>query len=169
MPSPISRRPAGLLDLLLTQQQGANPRELLDTVQPIVDMSAFYESERLDVEVETMAITTLGVQTADAIDVPDGEYWKVLGVGASAEATIANQALGVTVLVRNVGNEFPVFRGRYHSDIDAGSQVEYWSFMLPMPIHFPSGSSFLLSADDANFGGQPINCTLRIFYVRMNT
>jgi len=169
MPSPISRRPAGLLDLLLTQQQGANPRELRDDVQPIIDMSAFYESERLAGQSNGIAVTANGPQTADQITIPDGEYWKVLGFGAYFDPSVNNMAVGLSFWARLSNVPLPLTEQVYSDQIGATSFFS-WGELLPQPIHFPSGTSFFIDVGRILLQGQPnALVTQYVLYVRMET
>jgi len=171
MSSPISRRPGGFLDLLLTQQQGKNPGELLDTVQPSIDMLPFYCPERLTISTATNAVTTKGIQ-ANAVEIPAGENWLVYGVGFFIEFQTGTQYIGPACLAR-VGTKRHSLGWWDPTDIDAvvgTNEGWYLNENLPQPLIFPSGAKFEMNAAVVALGGQPnLNTIMSVMYTRMET
>ena len=100
MPSPISRRPAGLLDLLLTQQQGENPNDLLESVQPTLDLLRFYAPDRMEVAGTTLTHT--GVGSNGSIEVPAGQTWLTFGVASSVTFATVNQRISCSCRLNNI-------------------------------------------------------------------
>lgn len=173
MPSPISRRPSGLLDLLLTQQQGKNPSTLLDDVLPVLEMRPFYAQDRLTVEREALAVTASGIQ-ATQIDVPQGESWMVFGFGLRIEYATAAQSCTADLLIDISSVTFAgiTFAPSATNVIDPGfaSQEMNNGFLLPQPIAFPSGTEFKLDLQRINLDGQPnLLMLFSCLYTRMET
>ena len=167
MASPISRRPTGLLDLLLTQQQGENPRTLLDSVSPTIDLVKFYESQRLDTSQSSFAVTAVG-NSAD-ISIPQAEYWKVIGFDAKWVAGAANQSMGLRFEVGGVASN--LLFDFFSQDITRAAigDVAAYTFMLPQTIIYPSGSFFRFRVTELTLGGAgSISVTITAHYVRMD-
>jgi len=165
--SPISRRPSGLLDLLLTQQQGKNPALLEDDVQPIIDLGPFYEAERLETINASNAVTATGVQ-ASTIDVPAGEYWKLLCLSIYADFGAGNQDILPFIRIRNLGSIVHVLTPRFQSS-SAFTLAQGDQLWLPQPLHCPSGVSFEMNVEGLDLQGQPNILTLmEALYVRMD-
>ena len=167
MGSPISRRPTGLLDLLLTQQQGANPKELEDDVQPIIDMGPFYEAERLTSINASNAVTATGIQ-ASTIDVPPGEYWKLLCFTVYVDFGAGNQDISPFIRLKNLGSLIHIVTPRFGSS-SAFTLAQGEVLWLPQPLHCPSGVSFEMNVEGLDLQGQPNILTLmEALYVRMD-
>ncbi len=75
----INRVPRGLQDLLNTQSFGKNPDQLGQVVQPVLDISAFYRAEKLEV-VRTQK-DNLAVGDEILTQIPVGENWFVVAFG----------------------------------------------------------------------------------------
>ena len=169
MASPIARRPGGLLDLLLTQQQGRNPSDLLDSVQPILDMAAFYEQERLYVTGGAKTITAVGGN--DTILVPAGESWKLIHAGFFVSFATANQIFACTLELINLqiasmrisdlgGTQTPSLANDFRVGI----------YTPPQPLILPSGAGLKFGVSSLTLDGQAnISMTTRVLVVRMET
>lgn len=151
MPSPISRRPGGMLDLLLSQQQGQNPNDLKDDVQPGLDMFRFYAQDRLNTESVSKAWTAVTANTE--ISVPSGEAWVVYALGAYGTFATVNQYIelelfligrGDNGLIHNTGLQTPQGATDRFSD----------AFWLPDPIICPPGSRFRYVCTKLNLDAQ---------------
>lgn len=167
MPSPISRRPQGLLDLLLTQQQGKNPSDLLDTVQPIVDMTQFYQTDRVTVEQGAGVMTAVG-QNVD-ITIPSGEAWKVYTASSFCTFATVDQEFGAYLTVRNIPSASPVLSnfGGTRAAVGATDQSGV-AENFPAPLIYPSGAVFRFTCAEIDLDGQAnINHNVRILYIRM--
>lgn len=172
MASPISRRPTGLLDLLLTQQQGKNPDKLGDDVIPVIEMRPFYSQERFDIERQSMAITVNG--DYGAIEVPAGETWFVYAFGLRLEYATAAQYLTADLTIDWTATTFAGFNynihGRNGMDPDFANQDMNAGFWLPQPLVFPSGVKFNCEINRINLDGQPNILGLHhCLYTRMET
>lgn len=169
MPSPISRRPAGLLDLLLAQQQGKNPADLLESVQPILDMVPFYNTDRLTDSNQAFGATAVGGGTN--IEVPAGEYWRMISAGIFVTFATVNQEIKVSLALSQIGSttqyitEFDGLR----SAVRANDQ-EIGGYDFPSNLIVPSGARFRFECDSINLDGQPsIVVSGTLLYVRMAT
>lgn len=166
MASPIARRPAGLLDLLLTQQQGRNPDDLLDTVQPVLDITKFYDAERVETKALTTSVSALG--GFGGIGVDAGQVWKVYGVAFFNNFATVNQRIGIAGEILNK----QVSDFHYHNfgivTATGATDVNVNSFMWPNPVHWTSGDTFRGRCTSINLDAQPnISVTMQMMYVRM--
>ena len=167
MGSPISRRPAGLLDLLLTQQQGQNPNDLQSTLQPILNLGPFYESERLEVESQGVGFTAVGNSTALAV--PAGEVWKLNFLSADWTFATANQELGLVLQLYPGGSQIDVYSPGVIAAPAAASESSI-SFSAPQPLVLPSGTLVRVRVEHIDLDGEAnIAVTLRSCHVRMDT
>lgn len=169
MPAPISRRPSGILDLLLAQQQGQNPNNLVDDVQPVLDLEKFYEPDRLSVASTTTALTAVG--STSTILVPAGERWKIYSIGVAGSFATVNQQLQVYVTLSGISgaalhyaHKFDTFAPVGATDIFAGG------FWLPDPLLLPSGVSIKFTAASISLDAQPsISIQPRVLYVELQS
>jgi len=166
MPSPISRRPAGLLDLLLAQQQGQNPTDLIDSVSPTIDMLKFYEAERLDVTRDVKNVTAVG--DVGAVDIPAGEYWKVLAIACNWVFATVNQRLGIRIEVKNIGETRQDLITSVVKTPTGATDEAAVALRLGSPVIFPSGTTLQSRASSLALDGEAnIQLTTTVFYVRM--
>lgn len=86
MSGPIQVVPAGLLGLLQLKQTGANPRDLLDTVQPSVDLLDSWRQARM---LDAMSLPNWGANPSVTQNTPTG--YNVFLVGGVAAAVPTNQ------------------------------------------------------------------------------
>lgn len=168
MASPISRRPEGLLDLLLTQQQGRNPSELLNTVGPVLDLVRFYDSQRLTSKALTSVVTAIG--TFGGVVVPPGEIWKVLGISFFNNFATVNQRIGIAGEILNL----PDSDFHYHNfgivDAVGATDVNTNAFIFSDPVHFTSGITFRGRCTSLNLDAQAnISVTMQMAYIRMES
>ena len=80
----IQRVASGLLSLIDNRATRETPNELLQTVQPSLDMRAFYEQ---NVGVEAAQVvqgTVAATGVAANLTIPDGELWSVYTINAYA-------------------------------------------------------------------------------------
>ena len=171
MAGPIARRPAGLLDLLLTQQQGKNPSELGDMLSPIIDLLPFYAQDRLSGAVGNKACTAVGDNVG--ITVPAGESWLVWTTSFSATFATVNQNISVYVELRGAaGTTQPV----YLSDLgglksaDGATDIVVGAQCFDKGLMIPSGTELRFVCGALNLDAQA-NITFRgrVLYARMET
>lgn len=166
MAGPIARRPAGLLDLLLTQQQGKNPGELGDLVNPTIDLEPFYSAERLTAKALTSAVTAVG--TFGGIQVPAGEVWKVYGVSFFANFATINQRLGISGEIINIPSSGFGYHDFGIKTADAAGDVFYRGYNFGCCIHYKSGATFRGRCTSLNLDAQPnIGVTMQLLYTQM--
>lgn len=166
MSSPISRRPGGLLDLLLAQQQGKNPTLLEDTVAPVIDLTEFYATDRLTVTNAVKNFT--GVNITEEITIPAAEQWWVRSVSATGAFATVNQTIRFDVIVDNVPSNSTILHSS--GQLAAVGATDRWSFAfyLPSPLIFPPGVDFRFRATEINLDAQAnIQATLTVMYTRM--
>lgn len=165
MPSPISRRPAGLLDLLLSQQQGENPDNLGNSVSPTIDLTDFYETDRVSVATATANFTGL---TAVTVTVPAAENWKLYGVSASWTWATANQDLKVKFELRNIPVSEHILASPSLQTSTGATDTGSVAFMLPHPRIIPPGTLVRCRGETINLDAQAnIAVKLNVLHVRM--
>lgn len=166
MAGPIARRPPGLLDLLLTQQQGKNPSELGDVVSPVMDLTHFYGSERLTVDSVLLAVSAVGAFSR--ITVPDGETWLVhfTGMNVAFNAAAQSARIGLSLILNGILFDFNntgLVTSVGATDVLSGTTP-------PIGLVFPSGAIFEANvqqftiAAGANLVGQ-----FKVFYTRLES
>lgn len=166
MAGPIARRPSGLLDLLLTQQQGKNPTQLGDTTIPTLDLSPFYLQDRL--ENKRVAVVANATTDSVGIEVPASETWWVYGYGISGIFATVNQSIKARVRLTNItgdsGAELPAMA------VSAVGATDIFSdgVFLPQPIMLSSGAELLMQTMSLNLDGQAnITVTFSGLFARM--
>lgn len=166
MAGTIARRPAGLLDLLLTQQQGKNPAELGDLVLPVIDLSMFYGQERLEVNEATRTASAVG--NSDEITVPQGESWGILNVSARATFNTIGQKIKISLFASVGGSDFVMLAENSATAVGATDIVNVFA-NLPFTV-FPAGAQFgmLVGELDLNAGAN-ISVVTTTLSVRMES
>jgi hypothetical protein len=166
MGSPISRRPQGLLDLLLAQQQGANPGDLRDDVSSTLDLFEFYAVERMAISATGTAIAAVDGQSS--VTVPATEAWRLIAVSGAWTWATANQDLKLSLQIRNVsGTNMHLSTGELRTSTGV-SDKDAQAFVMPVPILLPSGSQLRLIAQSLNLDGQAsISVTNSVLHTRM--
>ena len=170
MAGPIARRPAGLLDLLLTQQQGENPKTLGDSVSPVLDILPFYNQERLDTDVQSVNMTA--VNSFTSVLIPAGESWRVLCWSVRGAFATVNQTV-------RLGFRMQQFTGGGLVDLPAlqfaaSGATDLWGGCTVLPgdemVIYPSGTRFLTYAQELNLDAQAnIALTSTVLFVQMST
>lgn len=153
MASPISRRPSGLLDLLLTQQQGKNPSVLGESVQPVIDLTEMYATDRLTIE--TLNRTYTAIAQTTNFDVPPGETWRLFGVGGFFTFATIDQHLSVAVSLQRIPNathHVGQLVGPTEPLTATGKATIGYEFANPLWI--PPGTRIQLSCNDLDLDGQ---------------
>lgn len=110
MGKPIQTIPQGLLGLLQLKQTGANPSDLLETVQPTVDLTNWWlQRQEVDIALVQSGFTNpvvinaagIGVFGLAALTVPGNDTWLVTNL------TILASLLATEDLVVSGGFTFP--------------------------------------------------------------
>jgi len=85
MSRPIQSIPPGLLSLFQLKNEGKNPSEFVETVQPTIDLLRWYlEPQAENLSSGTQQVNTAGVFTTfTPLAVPVGEFWIVTGASMS--------------------------------------------------------------------------------------
>lgn len=171
MASPIARRPAGLLDLLLSQQQGTNPSNLSDNVNPTIDMAQFYYQDRLSVKTQNDNETAVGGTVT--ITVPAGESWLLWASSFAVQFATVNQRIYCYGHLTGLkGSTSPCYFTDYGgmktptgaTDIVVGA---YW---FPNGFIVPSGTNIVAVVGSINLDAQPnIQVNHRVLYARMES
>lgn len=166
MAGPIARRPNGLLDLLLTQQQGRSPRELGDIVTPVIDMQHFYETDRLTTA--GMTITVTASNTSNTLTIPSGEVWNLKAWSCRGAFATVNQVLAMGYRVSSiVGGQF-IDLGR-SSFAPTGATDQFADGLIfENDLILPPGTKLTSFSQNVNLDAQAnIGVTAAVLYVRM--
>lgn len=75
--SKIQNRPFGLLEILGVKSTGRNPEDLIQTVQPVLQTTDLYLSNRIETVQDTTGAVA-GVDNTATVTVPTGQAWRVL-------------------------------------------------------------------------------------------
>jgi hypothetical protein len=166
MPGPIARRPDGLLDLLLTQQQGENPKELADTVQPTLDLTKFYGAQRLTLDAVVFSVTAVGATAT--IEVPQGESWLVHQTSFRAPFNAVSQVarIGLGVIF---GSQL-LDLGQTDTFTAVGATDTFTGQSDVLNIIFPSGTIFEAICHQLDLAaGSALNGRFNVLYTRMES
>lgn len=170
MAGPIARRPAGLLDLLLTQQQGKNPEVLGNDVQPVMDLTKFYGQERL--ESSNKALTATAINSLVTHTVPAGESWLLLCAAVRGAFAAAGQEIGLELRISGFkGAAFLACDALAFAQSIAATDAFGDGFDIPAGgVIYPSGVSFTFLTQKIALAAQPnIAVTTNLLFIRMNT
>lgn len=166
MAGPIARRPAGLLDLLLTQQQGRNPVELGDQLNPTIDLTKFYSAERIASSAQAVSATVVGATATTTV--PNGENWILLNLGYQTITNAAGQVLRAGIYVRPTSIAVPVGVGPTITTVGAADRISYGFDAQGLIV--PSGTRIQLIIEELNLAaGAAFTVYLNCLYVRMET
>jgi len=166
MPGPISRRPAGLLDLLLAQQQGKNPSSLSDAVAPVIDLSLFYEQERVDLESKVLSASAVG--QAATITVPQGESWKIVGLTVRGTFNIIGSKIRLGLFFGIGTSAFAVVKELTSTAVAATDK--FGDGIMPPGLILRPGSQLGCIVHEINLNaGANISTTAEVLYVRMES
>lgn len=169
MAGPIARRPSGLLDLLLAQQQGRNPNALTDNVQPVIDLTPFYSADRL--EATNTSFTATAVGSGNTITVPAGEVWALTSLGWSGTANAVDQQMRIAIRFLDIFEGIDQF---FYASPDfksiGATDVFSDGVLIPQPLFLNSGSKLSLRVEmfDKALGAN-IAIAWVAAYVRMDT
>lgn len=169
MAGPIARRPAGLLDLLLTQQQGKNPTNLGDDVVPVLDIVPFYNQERLDTDIQSVNMTAVNSFTSAII--PAGESWRVLAWSVRGAFATVNQTVRLGFRMQQLGGGGLVDLPSVPAA--AVGATDLWGGATVLPgdslVIYPAGTRFLTYAQSINLDAQAnIALTSTLLFVQMS-
>lgn len=167
MGGPIARRPLGLLDLLLSQQQGDNPNDLGDSVQATLDLAGFYQSERITTE--SVAATSAVVGSSASITIPQGEAWRMLYCGTRGSFNAIGQQLRVAFRMSSLPGGGIVDLGQTLIITAIGAADGYsGQHVFSGRDIYPPGTRFLTSSQVVNLAaGGNISGTFTVCYVRL--
>ena len=98
--SKIAGFPTGLLALLGSQNFGMSPKELVEAVQPCLEMTPFYLTSQMTTVSITLSAPANGGNQAQGFSIPNGENWFIhaiglqvlAGVGVTGEFTLYQTA-----------------------------------------------------------------------------
>lgn len=139
-PNQIQKPPIGLLDQLGILNQGQNPRTMLNSVQPTLDLGAHYRAR----ELQTFSQLDTGIQLAGSssiVTVPQGETWILVAAGLSISTGVAAGTIydfSLFVRTGTTQNSVPIFN--FVKTLASTSDRVDVGLMLPEPLVLPSGS-----------------------------
>lgn len=160
--SKINTPPVGLQSLLGSQSFGDNPNDLLEQVRPIVDLTPFWGSNKLEVQWSSGNRAAPGNITSFAYD---ANFTRML-LGVSIYAPTPTAGTFRTAAYLNKANGLPSNQIHLiHTDdpVTIIANDEYgWSFWLPQPVLLEPGIGLLFRSLQQT-ANATFNCTA-IFY-----
>jgi hypothetical protein len=165
MPQQLSRFPAGLLDLVGSQNFGENPRQMADVVAPVLDIGQQYLVTLQQAAFGTNAAAAAGfnAMTNVPLIVPSGELWKVVALNTTV-VSAAGQTGKFSPGVRIGGTAGPSF--------PLGDPVNYvasennWTFWDMTEFWAPAGYEFGALLQQV-VGGAPTLVQVAMIYSRL--
>ena len=90
----INRQPSGLSDFLQVQAGGKQPDDISQTLRGVIDVECMYAPDRLRAAIEPFNMTP---GQLEFVEVPEGQVWKVYGVGYEQTNATTNGNNGLSV------------------------------------------------------------------------
>jgi len=138
--SSIGAFPKGLLSMLQSQNFGINPKELSDTVVPVVDVVDCYALSAQFAPANSVVLANLN---NDILTVPAGKVWRVAAAGA-----IVIAGVGVTgacfLTVRTQSQNVPI------------SETMVFAASTTRPVNMTCPPFWLQAGDRINLWGDTI-------------
>ena len=149
MPQKIQRAPRGFLSLL-GLYGGNSPGQLNDILQPVVDLTALYGSDRLSSTAVSAAVAAPSSPAALTVTVPTGDAWLLTSCGlntGAVGATGSNARIAVNIggLQGNNPNA-RVWGSDTWTSITTADRISF-GFLFPQPIVLIGGRSVSVSFD----------------------
>lgn len=167
MGGPIARRPAGLLDLLLAQQQGKNPSSLGDDVLPVIEITDFYNQERIITQGGSLSMTA--VNGTNTITIPAGEVWRPIYHACSGTFATTNQTVRIGWEIGSLPGSWQVTHKTERFEA-VGATDKFGNAAAFPGCIFPSGTKFLLRVQEINLDAQAnIGLNVQMAYIRMES
>lgn len=145
----LSGFPKGLLDLVGSQNFGINPKDLGETVQPVIDLTELYLVGKIDAPQGSLAVAVNGVNimtvggVGDPLLVPNGEVWRVFAFAVSCFVGAASSfTYGPAVQMQ--GGRFQLSR----SQDNATALSSNWNAMDSAPIWLPAGARLMVEGQN---------------------
>lgn len=170
MPFSIQEFPSGLLPFFGIKSFGATPPELAELVAGTVDLTEMYLLERLSIKREINQPMTLGDQ-ACTITVPEGEIWRVLGIGSALTPSATGTIVSVSHFLQRPpisGNEYiPLGPSMPPRATIAGEVRVDHAVLFPVPFYVSAGMIFQGAITADTGGATSLIYTLRVLYHRL--
>lgn len=152
MPAPISRLPTGLLDMLLVQQQGENPRTLSTALQPSLDMNELYMSDRLDVDGNSFVVGA--INAIGNVEVPASEIWYMRSMGIRGSFNTAGQSFTCGIQLRNLDQTLIANIGSTGPLVSTSTTDRYnWGLFFPQPFFLRAGLNISAQVSQLDLDG----------------
>ena len=167
MPALIQRIPPGLLSFLGLKSTGQNPNVLADTVVPTLNLEHLYLAQDLRVSSATQNVANAGQSISLAV--PNGEAWRVLGIGYSADTLTAPATLKVALKIAPGGAvACPVYSSWPPHTVSAASDIVQDGIFVPQPFVAPSGTGFTAFLEQS-LGVGTTNLAVIVLFQRLQT
>jgi len=121
---PIQVQPNGLLGFLQLKNRGANPSQLEDGVQPIIDLGEWYRQTNIEtITNRTTGNLARGLNAATVpIEVPANQWWYVTHAGARSVIP-ANELLWARLAIMGTQAAAPAMVGPLECNSASGAAV----------------------------------------------
>lgn len=163
----IQRIPRGLLAMFGSRGTGMNPNELLQTVQPIVDVEGMLSQSLLQLEFDRTDLIANANTLFGTISVPAGEVWRILLIGYTAfnfSVAGAISHAGLRVFVPGAATSAMFGRPQKFTATGVNDQFDQGE-LFPQPLYLPSGS--IIEGRQLEAVGGTISTTLQVLFHRL--
>lgn len=164
--SKINTVPRGLQGYLGNTAQGINPDELARVVQSQVDLSPFYNVDRMRIATATVTGTT--PEGGAIVRVPTGEIWQPIMMSSYAKTfTVGDVARLSCEIWSPASNRVQIAVSdqiTIGDVLDTVSAQYVWSY----PMYFPSGWGFVAMGQEFDVAVAETK-ELNMFYYRLET
>lgn len=166
----INRVPRGLQSLLDSKSLGVNPTELLQTVSPTVDLSAWWYADK-PLNGTSSAIVAGAIGTQATVTVPSGELWGVQNVTGEYLSAAAGNYPTFRIRYRggfasNIANTLAQFHMIKLGGGDQANELYACAHTFPVPTLFGPGTNFdIFNAVAVNVGS---TFTVRVAYYQLS-
>lgn len=153
----INRQPLGLLGFLGIKNTGRAPDQLANTLAPTWDLEEQYCSTNAEFATAQLAIAADGYRSA--FQVPQGQFWKILGFGAFSATLVAAEVLR---LVPAMTDQAQVFIVPLPDASETNIVAQRAACALSKDLILSSGDTLgLLVAHFASAGNIQVFCNVR--------
>lgn len=155
----ISNRPLGFNSFFGLNDLGAVPKEVAQSVAPVIDMTEFFAVNK---ETLSVAVNAAGVGSISVFAVPQGQLWRIDGVSVEGSPLGAGQRIAAAIRCA-----FPA--PLVLSGVGRADQLgEVLSVHCDCPYWIPAGSVIDVNVTDYAGGGLvTLTAIVRITRLRM--
>ena len=174
----VNTPPFGLQDLLGSRNFGKNPSELVETIQPTIDMLPYLDYDNFRIESISGSVNIIGASVT--IEIPDSEIWNVVSVSASyLNAFAAGASARIRVSVdgerNSTGFQVPAnlaFGPINPAPLNAASTAvrNGFGWVPPRPVSWGAGTVFTWTCVDLDLNaGASVTMSGSVAFFKLST